>query len=271
MAAPVTVSLDPLASFDHAATDRKIVALTFDADMTPGMLRELKSGHVASWYNQGVIEVLQKEQVPATLFLTGLWIEAYSAVVKELSADPLFELANHSYSHGAFHSPCYGLFPIPESKQADEVEKTDALLGKYAASHKKYFRFPGLCSDAQAMKTVESQGYAVIGGDVDGADAFEKSPKWVANDAVAHVRPGSIVVLHMNGGRDAPATGAALPDIIARLRAEGYSFVKISDLLKLPPGEPIRHPVAARPPAASPSPAAAVVSPWLQFFHWSHK
>ncbi|HEX3939452.1 MAG TPA: hypothetical protein VHX43_18270, partial [Xanthobacteraceae bacterium] len=83
--------------------------------------------------------------------------------------------------------------------------------------------------------------------------------------------PGSIVVLHMNGGRDAPATGAALPDIIARLRAEGYSFVKISDLLKLPPGEPIRHPVAARPPAASPSPAAAVVSPWLQFFHWSRK
>ncbi len=270
-AAPAMASPDLPASFDHAATDRKIVALTFDADMTPGMLRELKSGRVASWYNQKVVDVLRHEQVPATLFLTGLWIEAYSAVVKDLSADPLFELANHSYSHGAFHSPCYGLFPIPQSKQAEEVAKTDALLTHYAASHKKYFRFPGLCSDAQAMKTVESQGYTVIGGDVDGADAFEKSPKWVANDAVAHVRPGSIVVLHMNGGRDAPATGAALPDIIARLRAEGYSFVKVSDLLKLPPGEPIRHPVPARLSAASSGAAAPVASPWLPFFHWSKK
>jgi peptidoglycan/xylan/chitin deacetylase (PgdA/CDA1 family) len=267
---PALASSDLLPSFDHAATSQKIVALTFDADMTPGMLRELKSGKVASWYNRTVIEALRREQVPATLFLTGLWIEAYNDAVKELGADPLFELGNHSYSHGAFHSPCYGLFPIPESKQADEVEKTDALLKKYAASYKKYFRFPGLCSDAQAMKTVQSRGYTVIGGDVDGADAFEKSPKWVAADVVTHVRPGSIVVLHMNGGRDAPATGAALPDMIAKLRAAGYSFVKVSELLKLPPGEPIRRPVAARSSAASPRAAAPASSPWLRFFHWSN-
>ena len=266
-----TASPDLPASFDHAATDRKIVALTFDADMTPGMLHELKSGRVASWYNQKVIDVLRREQVPATLFLTGLWIEAYSPVVKELSGDPLFELGNHSYSHGAFHSPCYGLFPIPPSKQADEVAKTDVLLGRYAAAHKKYFRFPGLCSDRQAMQTVEGQGYTVIGGDVDGADAFEKSPKWVAADVAAHVHPGSIVVLHMNGGRDAPATGDALPDMIGRLRAMGYIFVKVSDLLKLPPGEPVRHPVAIRQTAAT-APAAANASwSWLNFFQRSGK
>ncbi|HEX4041768.1 MAG TPA: polysaccharide deacetylase family protein [Xanthobacteraceae bacterium] len=267
---PALASSNLPSSFDHAATNQKIVALTFDADMTPGMLRELKSGKVPSWYNRTVIEVLRRERVPATLFLTGLWIEAYSDAVKDLGADPLFELGNHSYSHGAFHSPCYGLFPIPESKQAEEVEKTDALLRKYAASYKKYFHFPGLCSDAQAMRTIQSQGYTAIGGDVDGADAFEKSPKWVAADVVAHVRPGSIVVLHMNGGRDAPATGNALPDMIAKLRAAGYSFVKVSDLLKLPPGEPIRHPVAARPSAASPRAALPVSSPWLHLFHWSN-
>lgn len=269
VALPALAASDLSSSFDHAATSQKIVALTFDADMTPGMLRELKSGKVASWYNRSVIEALRRDQIPATLFLTGLWIEAYSDAVKELAADPLFELGNHSYSHGAFHSPCYGLFPIPPSKQADEVDKTDALLRRYAPSYRKYFRFPGLCSDAQAIKTVQSQGYTVIGGDVDGADAFEKSPKWVAADVVAHVRPGSIVVLHMHGGRDAPATGSALPDMIAKLRAAGYSFVKVSDLLKLPPGEPIRHPVAARPSAASPRPAAAAASPWLRFFRWS--
>ena len=236
-----SASADARLSFDHAATTQKIVVLTFDADMTPGMLRELKSGKVASWYNEKVIEALRQQQTPATLFLTGLWIETYPAATKQLAADPLFELGNHSYSHGAFHSPCYNLFPIPELKQAAEVQKTEDLLRQYAVSYKKYFRFPGLCSDAQAMKTVERQGYTVVGGDVDGADAFEKSPKWVASDVVSHVRPGSIVVLHMHGGPNAPATAGALPEIITRLRSEGYTFVKVSDLLKLPAGEPIKR------------------------------
>ena len=181
LSAPLAAA-DQRPSFDHASTDKKIVALTFDADMTPGMLSELKSRRVSSWYNEKVIEVLRQEQVPATLFLTGLWIETYSEATKQLSADPLFELGSHSYSHGAFHSPCYRLFPIPESKQAAEVQKTDDLLRQYAASYKKYFRFPGLCSDAAAVKKVEDQGYTVIGGDVDGADAFEKNPKWIASE-----------------------------------------------------------------------------------------
>ena len=252
-----TASADQRLSFDHASTSEKIVALTFDADMTPGMLRELKSGKVASWYNEKVIEVLRQQQVPANLFLTGLWIEAYSAATKDLAADPLFELGNHSYSHGAFHSPCYRLFPIPESKQTAEVQKTDDLLGKYAPSYKKYFRFPGLCSDAAALKTVEDQGYTVIGGDVDGADAFVKNPKWIASDVVANVHPGSIVVLHMHGGPNAPGTALALPDIIKKLRAEGYTFVKVSDLLKLPPGDPVKRAPMPRQ-MTSPSP---VVTP----------
>jgi peptidoglycan-N-acetylglucosamine deacetylase len=255
--AAAMASADQRLSFDHASTSEKIVALTFDADMTPGMLRELKSGKVASWYNEKVIEALRQQQVPATLFLTGLWIETYSAATKDLAADPLFELGNHSYSHGAFHSPCYRLFPIPESKQAAEVQKTDDLLGKYAPSYKKYFRFPGLCSDAEAVNRVEDQGYTVIGGDVDGADAFEKNPKWIASDVVANVRPGSIVVLHMHGGPNAPGTASALPDIIKKLRSKGYTFVKVSDLLKLPPGQTIKRAPMPRQ-MTSPSP---VVTP----------
>ncbi len=253
-------------SFDHAATSEKIVALTFDADMTPGMLHELKSKRIASWYNEKVIATLRQEQVPATLFLTGLWIEAYSGATKELSADPLFELANHSYSHGAFHSPCYRLFPIPDAKQAAEVQKTDDLLKIYATSYKKYFRFPGLCSDAKAAKMVADQGYTVIGADVDGGDAFEKYPKWITSVVTTHVRPGSIVVLHLHGGPNAPETAAALPDIISKLRAEGYRFVKVSDLLKLPPGEPVKPPVMPRQAATSSAGITPARFPLLHFF-----
>ncbi len=96
-------------TFEHAVTSKKVVALTFDADMTPRMSNELKTGKIASWYNQKVIDTLREEHVSATLFLAGLWIELYPAVTQDLSADPLFEIGNHSYSHPGFRSPCYGL------------------------------------------------------------------------------------------------------------------------------------------------------------------
>jgi peptidoglycan/xylan/chitin deacetylase (PgdA/CDA1 family) len=219
--------------FDHAATTQKVVALTFDADMTLLMRNELKSGRVASWYNANVIAVLEHENVPATLFLTGLWIEAYPGITKQLSQDPLFELGNHSYSHGGFRSPCYGLPAVKKSNEAAEVLKTDELLKKYAVDYKKYFRFPGLCFDADDVKQVEAQGYTVINGDVEGGDGFEKYAAPITANVVRNVRPGSIVVLHMHGGPNAPQTAIALAEIIRRLRAQGYSFVKVSDLLKL--------------------------------------
>src|ERR1700735_1304466 len=61
----LAASGDKPLSFDHAVTDKKIVALTFDADMTPGMLSELRGKKVASWYNEKVIAALRQEQVPA--------------------------------------------------------------------------------------------------------------------------------------------------------------------------------------------------------------
>ena len=231
---PAPASTVQRLSFDHASTSQKVVALTFDADMTPRMLSELKSGKVPSWYNENVIATLRQQHVPANLFLTGLWIETYTAATKELSDDPLFELGNHSYSHGGFRSPCYGLAAIRESNEASEVQRTDDLLKKYATSYKKYFRFPGLCFDAEDVKRVETQGYLVVGGDVYGGDGFEKSPTKIVSNVLAHVHPGSIVILHMHGGPNAPETANALFDIVRKLRLQGYTFVKVSDLLKLP-------------------------------------
>ena len=218
-------------SFDHAVTSQKVVALTFDADMTPRMSNELKTGKIASWYNQQVIATLREEHVPATLFLAGLWIELYPAVTQDLSADPLFEIGNHSYSHPGFRSPCYGLGSVQKSNQAAEVQRTDVLLKKNSTSYKEYFRFPGLCFDPSDLERIEAQDYTVIGGDVYGGDGFEKNPAKIVLNVLVHVRPGSLVILHMHGGPNAPETAKALPDVIRQLRLRGYTFVKVSDLL----------------------------------------
>ncbi|WP_161882041.1 polysaccharide deacetylase family protein [Deinococcus alpinitundrae] len=61
------------------------VALTFDADMTPGMEGELRSGKVKSFDNEAVVRVLEETRTPATFFLTGMWAQVYPASALSLA------------------------------------------------------------------------------------------------------------------------------------------------------------------------------------------
>lgn len=230
---PVIAFAQGIKAINHVHMTQKVVALTFDADMNPKMLRELQDHTVASWYDKAIIDELVAEKVPATLFLTGMWIETYATTTTELSNNPLFEIGNHSYSHPAFSSPCYKMGTTTESDDGYQISKTNQLLSQYAPHYSKLFRFPGLCYDSDDMKAATNAGYSVIGGDVLGGDGFQKSADTIVSNVVNKVRPGSIVVLHMMGGSNAPKTAEAVPTIIQKLTKEGYSFVTISDLLKL--------------------------------------
>lgn len=220
-------------SINSVHTTQKVVALTFDADMNPKMLHELENHSVASWYNKAIIDELMVDKVPATLFLTGMWIEAYPTTTTELANNSLFEIGNHSYSHPAFSSPCYKLATTPESGDAYQITKTDQSLSKYAPHYSKLFRFPGLCHDTDDMNAAAKAGYVVIGGDVLGGDGFQTNTDVIVSNVVHKVHPGSIIVLHMMGGPNAPKTADAVSVIIKDLKKEGYEFVTISDLLKL--------------------------------------
>ena len=55
---------------DHGPRAGDRVALTFDADMTDGMLQNLRAGRVKSYANLRILDLLEREQVPATFFLT---------------------------------------------------------------------------------------------------------------------------------------------------------------------------------------------------------
>ncbi len=218
---------------NHVQTTQKVIALTFDADMNPKMLKELRDHVVRTWYDKPIIDELIAEKIPATLFLTGMWIESYATTTTELSINPLFEIGNHSYSHPAFSWPCYGLPANPELNDAFQIVKTDKLLSKYATHYSKILRFPGLCYDSDDLRAAAKTEYTVIGGSDLGGDGFQISSSAIVANVVNHVHPGSIVVLHLMGGINAPKTAEALPIIIKKLRDKGYRFVTVSNLLKL--------------------------------------
>lgn len=219
----------------HGPRNKKQIALTFDAEMTNGMKASLLSGAVKTSYNKKIIDILNATNTKATLFLTGLWIELYPDVTKQLSNDPLFELGSHSYTDSSYHGFCYGLKQIESTIKIEEIGSTEKLLRKHAGIDNQLFRFPGGCYTPEDVKLVNSSGDKVVHWDVVGADGFNENTNQIVHNVVDNAQNGSIIVLHMNGTPTAPNTAEALPQIISQLKAKGFEFVKVNELLGLPP------------------------------------
>jgi peptidoglycan-N-acetylglucosamine deacetylase len=211
--------------------DRSSVALTFDSNLTDAMIQELNSGRVASFANVAVLDELDRLQVPATIFLAGKWMERYPDLTRRIAADPLFEVASHSYSHRAFHQPCYGLGTLPAAQMADDVRHSEALLRLFSTRATPYFRFPGGCYDDAALRAVAPTGVTVVQYDVASGDAFGTSVRAIVSNTLASTRNGSIIVMHITGGNTAPLTAQAVPFVVNGLRQRGFRLVKLSDLL----------------------------------------
>jgi len=212
-----------------ANTAQPLVALTFDLDMTPQMAAVARTGAV--WINTDAIGYLQANQIHATLFMTGMWAEMYPAVARRLASDPDFEIGNHSYSHPAFHAPCYRLSWVSRAEQAQQISFAQQAIQRVTGVAPLYFRFPGGCYDREALDLVHAAGLIPVQWNVNSIDAFNPHAQQIASVVLSSVKPGSIVVMHLQGGANAPGTAAALRLIVPALQQRGFRFVTVSELL----------------------------------------
>ncbi|RPK89795.1 Peptidoglycan-N-acetylmuramic acid deacetylase PdaA precursor [Streptomyces sp. ADI98-10] len=208
----------------------KVVALTFDADMTADQGPRAKAGE--RFDNQELIALLRRLKVPSTVFMTGRWAEEYPAQAKGIGADGLFEVANHSYSHYAFTADCYGLPVVAKDSMARDVERAfSAFRAAGVRNVVPYFRFPGGCYDDAALRALAPANVTAVQWDVVSGDAFATDAGAVAEQVLDGVRPGSLVVMHCTSSA-APVTGEAVRRIVPELRERGYRFVKVSELME---------------------------------------
>lgn len=128
------------------------IALTFDADMTPYMASQLKSGKVKSYYNSKIIDILTSNNIKATIFITGLWAEEYRDVTKNLAENPLFEIGNHSYKHFTFESPCYGLPALKDTEKEKDFTLSQSILKDITGFEPKLLGFQvGVMAKAMSL------------------------------------------------------------------------------------------------------------------------
>ena len=155
-------------------TSRKVVALTFDACWSgpPGR------------YDARIAEILEKEKIPATFLLSGVWARRFPLEVKSLSASPLFEIGNHSWDHTRFGK-------ISENQMRWQLEQTEGILQKLTGKRSKLFRppfgenTPGVERVATAAKMSvllwsvdgsSDRSIAQVGGRKPGTSGFYRQP-----------------------------------------------------------------------------------------------
>lgn len=217
----------------HGSRDRPWVALTFDADMTPAMLARLQAGSVRRSFDPEIIRILRRERAAATVFVTGLWAQTYPDLLQSLAKDPLFEIENHSMDHSGFGEGCLGLpTAVSEEEKRSQISEAAATISTLAGVRTRYFRFPGGCYTTSDLGLVSSLGHIPVTWDVISGDSYEVDPVRVAENIVSDVRAGSIVVMHLNGAPNAPATAEALRVAIPELRKRGFRLVTLRQLLR---------------------------------------
>ncbi|MFL9653568.1 polysaccharide deacetylase family protein [Streptomyces sp. PB17] len=211
------------------AEDGKLVALTFDADMTADQGPRAASGE--RFDNPGLIAALRELKVPATVFMTGRWAEEYPDEARSIGRDPRFEIANHSYSHYAYTDDCYGLPTVSGDRMRSDLERAYTAFEKAGVPNPMpYFRFPGGCYDEAALKKLSATGVTAVQWDVVSGDAFATDADAVTRQVLDGVRPGSVVVMHCTRSA-APVTEEVVRAVVPELRRQGYRFAKVSELI----------------------------------------
>jgi peptidoglycan/xylan/chitin deacetylase (PgdA/CDA1 family) len=199
-------------------TSRKIVALTFD-------------GGSGSQGLAAILAELAEEHVPATFFLTGIWVQANPAGARSIAADPSTSIGNHTWDHPYCTS-------LGDAQLRAEVTRAESEIRTVAGRDPRpLFRFPYGDSDARTVADVNALGYGSIRWTVDTlgweGTAGGQSTATVLRRVKAAERPGEIVLMHLGAAPDGSTLDAdALPEMIRQLRADGYGFVAIWDFLE---------------------------------------
>lgn len=199
-------------------TTRKVVALTFDGGADNSAVSE-------------ILSTLRANGVPATFFVTGGFARAYPNDVRAMAAGG-HPVGNHSNTHPYFSQ-------ITDATIRSELSLADSAISSLTGkSTKPLFRFPYGDRTAYDIQVVNNAGYIPSRWTIDTLGWKGVTEGYTAavvrQRVLDGLRPGAIVLMHVGAhphDRSTPDADA-LQGIINDLRARGYGFATVSDLLR---------------------------------------
>ncbi len=205
----------------------KKVALSFDDGPDP------------EWTPK-ILDVLKQLNVKGTFFMIGEEAENNVGVMQRVYREG-HEVGNHTFTHPDISA-------IGNREIDLQMNLTERLFAAKLGVQPIYFRppydideEPDTSDQAEPVERVQQRGYVVIGNKVDTHDWEErprKTPRMIVDSILQQLadmknRPdkaGSVILMH-DGGGDRSVTVAALPLLVTTLRAQGYEFVPVHELM----------------------------------------
>ncbi|MFQ7523403.1 MAG: polysaccharide deacetylase family protein [Terrisporobacter sp.] len=219
-----SVVAEKLKKYDYSNNGEKIVFLTFD-DGT------------STTNTPKVLDILKKEGVKATFFITGQNVEYGGEKARDLIKQEFNEghaIANHSYTHDVKKLYPNRVLDIDAFKE--DFEKNDKMLkevlGKYFST--RVIRCPGGYGSWKGMEPLDeyldenkmiSIDWTSLNADAEGK---KKNAKELANYAIKTSEGKEMVVLLMHDTYGKEETVKALPAIIKYFKDNGYEFKTLS-------------------------------------------
>lgn len=192
----------------------KIVALTFD----DGPDKK---------YTKQVLDILEENQIKATFFVIGKNIKEYPNAMKEIVAGG-HAVGVHTWSHA-------NLTKLTASGIKTEMEQTSKLLKDDLGVETNFMRPPFGAMDDRTLQILADLGFYTIKWSVDTRDWAGTTSNVIIQNVNGNVKPGGIVLQHSAGGKggNLDNTIKALPIIIKDLKAKGYQFVTVPEMLQI--------------------------------------
>lgn len=189
-------------------TDEKKVALTFDAGW-------------GDEYTEEILKILADNNIKATFFVTGEWVEKYPEDVKKI-VEAGHDIGNHSENHR-------NMSTLTEEENKEEIMSVHNKVKALTGIDMTLFRAPYGDYDEESIKVIKSSGYFPIQWSVDSLDWKNYGSENIISTVLQNknLESGAIILMH-NGAK---YTTAALQAIIDGLKNQGYSFAKVSELI----------------------------------------
>jgi peptidoglycan-N-acetylmuramic acid deacetylase len=198
-------------AFYKGNPNSKTLYLTFDNGYEQG-------------YTPKVLDVLKKEKVPATFFVTGHYLLSAGDLVKRMVKEGHI-VGNHSWHHP-------DMTTVSDQRIREELEKvrvkTKELTGQ---KEMKYLRPPRGVFSERTMDIAKQEGYTHVFWSlafVDWNVNQQRGWQYSYDNIMRQVHPGGVLLLHTVSKDNADA----LEKVIQDLKKKGYKFKGLDDFPK---------------------------------------
>ncbi len=169
-------------------------------------------------YTERLLQALREAGVRATFFVVGKQAALHPNLVEKIFQAG-HELANHSYTHRDLRT-------LEGRDLAEELDKTHRLIETITDQKMKFFRPPGGQYNDKVMGEASNLNYTMALWTVLPQDHTSPPSDMIVDRVVKGAGENGVVLLHSG----IENTLTALPEIIARLKDQGYRFVTLSEL-----------------------------------------